>query len=138
VASASQSAACVGATARGKAGAAAAARAALEGAGDEARRLAVRTSTLVAQLAHERQSKKVRSCAVDMCECSSTLVAQLAHERQSKQVRAGHVSLSRLATKPCPALLSKALSRMFRCLVAGLRAAALPKKVVSGRQLWIR
>ena len=79
MASASQSAACVGATARGKAQAAAGAQAALEGAGDEARRLAVRTSTLVAQLAHERQSKKVCAgtlkpewCAQDMChhQCS--------------------------------------------------------------------
>jgi hypothetical protein len=64
VASASQSAAGVGSTVHGKAEAAAAAQAALEGAGDEARRLAVRTSTLVAQLAHERQSKKVCAARV--------------------------------------------------------------------------
>jgi hypothetical protein len=59
VAGASQSAAAAESVVHGKARAAAAAQDALEAAGDEAQRLAVRASTLIAQLAHERQSKKV-------------------------------------------------------------------------------
>lgn len=61
VAAVSHSAADADATAHDKASDATAAQAALEEACDEAQRLAVRASTLLAQLAHERQSKRVQN-----------------------------------------------------------------------------
>lgn len=80
-------------------------QAALEEAGHGEQRLAVSASTLLAQVAHERQSKKVtttvsnplgRSLIILMADAcnqrlavsASALLALLAHERQSKKVTA--------------------------------------------------